>query len=527
MSDKTSAPGSKTSSKNASSHNAAEDKVRTKVIKRSFKKWVAALLFGAIIIVFVFFGMDPGTQFGDATGGVAAMVNSTPITLAEYRTRVQSIEENARTRFADFPEPQRRAFAQEMRRRALDDLIVAELIYQEATRRGITAADAEVRDYILQIPFLQENGRFVKERYNMFLENMVLTSEGFERQVRKQIVGQKLQELFVGSVYPVQGEIARTESLASQKVNVRFVSLREEDLETSGALSAPEIAKFQESNAKAIEAYYKANQPEFTRKESARARHLLVRVDDKRSQAEALKVIEGLRKEATPQTFATLASKHSDDPGSKAKGGDLGEFSRGQMVPEFEKVAFSMNEGEVSAPVKTDFGYHLIYLEGKSAAGVQPLASVNQAIARKLLARQMKTQLVDSAKSAIASGAKKDVEAWVSKSGLKWEQTGEFDLASDTVPKLGGDSKVFDAVLKRGKAAGVVPELLSVNGAQTILEVTSWREVPTNGALDKLKGALAENDRMVAYRRSSGLMETWAGEIEKAANVDRNPRLTQ
>src|ERR1700722_6527141 len=164
---------------------------RKKVIR--YITWI--VLGSALILVFALWGINPG-RFGDSQSGVAATVNDAAIPLAEYREQVERREQNLRMRLDQFPEAQRKMFNQEIRKQALNDVIMSEVIYQAAQNRGVTAPDAEVRDYILQFPFLQENGRFMKDRYRAFLQNRNLSTEDFERQVRKQLVTMKLQELF-------------------------------------------------------------------------------------------------------------------------------------------------------------------------------------------------------------------------------------------------------------------------------------------------------------------------------------------
>ena len=105
-----------------------------------------------------------------------------------------------------------------------------------------------------------------------------------------------------------------------------------------------------------IKEYYENNENMFVGQETVRAKHILVETIDKASQI-VDEIREGL-------SFEEAASKYSSCP-SKAQGGDLGQFTRGSMVPEFEEVAFKLNIGEVSEPVKTQFGYHLIKVEEK------------------------------------------------------------------------------------------------------------------------------------------------------------------
>lgn len=486
----------------------------------SAKNWTAYILFGAIIVVMAFFGITPAMD--DAgTGGVAAVVNDNAISLAEYRGQVERIEQNARMRFDQFPEAQRKQLSQELRRRVLEELIREEAVYQTAANRGVIASDAQVRAYILEVPFFQENGRFLKDRYRAFLQNMNFSSEEFERQIRKQIVREKLQELFVGSAAPTREELKRSRMLANQKVNIRFAEFTKEDLMKASSISDAEVQQYLTANKAEVEKYYKDNTVEFSSPEKVKARHILIRIDEKQNEAAAKKLAEDLRKQATPQNFAALATKHSDDPGSKNKGGDLGEFDRGRMVPAFEETAFKQEAGKISDPVKTDFGYHIIFTEAKVPATTQPLEQAQADIARKMIGRSREAELVAKAREAVEKGTKAEVDALVQRSGSKWQESGEFDLSSSTIPKLGDSQAVIRAILKQGKGGGLIRQLVDSKGNYVVAELLSWKEVPdTNPEVEGL-------ERMVAFRKSNDLIETWAREVEARASIQRNPRLLQ
>jgi peptidyl-prolyl cis-trans isomerase D len=484
----------------------------------TWKNWVAYILFGAIIIVFALFGMDRNSG-GQDTGGVAAVVNHETISLAEFRQRVESKEQNSRMGLDQFPEAQRRMFNQKMKKEALDELILGELVYQAAVDRGVIAADAEVREYIRQIPILQENGRFQNERYRMFLQQMNLTAADFERQVRKQLVTQKLQDLFVGSATPSREELKRNRLLANQKVNVRFAEVKEDEL--GKLLSDADVKSFLESKKAEIEKYYNENKIEFTTAETVKARHILIRPNDKRTDDQAKKLAEDLRAKATPANFAALAAKNSDDPGSKAKGGDLGEFGKGRMVPAFEQAAFALKPGEISPVVKSDFGYHIIYVEKKNEAKTETLAEASPAIARKLLIRGQGGDAAGPLKKTVEAGNKKELDAELARAGVKWQETGEFDLSSNQVPKLGESPELMSALLKHGPKGGLVQQVVPLRGGFVVAEILSWKESPDKTPdVDGL-------ERMVAFRKSSDLIETWARDVQAKANIQRNPRLLQ
>jgi peptidyl-prolyl cis-trans isomerase D len=487
-----------------------------KETKKTIKYWTAVVLFSIIILVFVFLGINPA-RMGD-TGGYAATVNDTAISLAEYNNRVEALQNNLRGRFDSFPQAQRKMFEQQIRRRALEELIMSEVMFQAARNRGISAPDGEVRDYILHIPGLEENGRFLGDRYKMWLQSTNRSPDEFERQIRKQLIGQKLQDLFIGSTFPSQEELKHNQELSHNVVNVRFVQLSPDDFQKPAFISSDDVAGYLKTNKAQVEKYYKDNIVEFTKQDKVQAKHILIRIDDKRKADEALKLITELKKEATPKTFAMLARKNSEDPGSKAKDGDLGEFERGRMVPEFDKAAFALKAGEISEPVKTQYGYHLIYVTKKTEGGQTSLEQAQNEIARKLIARTKEAELVAKTKAMVEKGDKKNVDSLINKAGLKWTDSGDFDLASATIPKLGAGKEVMAAILKRGQTPGLIPDLISLEGGRfAIVDVTSWKQTPDSGT-DSEKNAL-----MLAYRKSGDLMEAWSKEIEAKASVTRNP----
>lgn len=150
-----------------------------------------------------------------------------------------------------------------------------------------------------------------------------------------------------------------------------------------------EISSASKVSEAEIKSYWKSNPEQFKVPTQVRARHILVAVSDKVGEAQArARAEEILARIKAKESFETLASEFSDDAASKARGGDLGFFAMGKMAPEFEKAAFALKPGAVSAPVKTAFGYHLIKVEERQEAFDRPLESVRDMIHNHL--RQQK-----------------------------------------------------------------------------------------------------------------------------------------
>ncbi len=138
-----------------------------------------------------------------------------------------------------------------------------------------------------------------------------------------------------------------------------------------------------------MESYYKANMDTFKQPEMVRARHILIKVDKSASEEEKAKAKEKaegiLKRIKAGEDFAKLAKEYSDDPGSKANGGELGFFARGRMVEPFEEAAFALKPGEVSGVIQTDFGFHIIKVEEKKAAGVEPFEEAKEKVRSQLM----------------------------------------------------------------------------------------------------------------------------------------------
>lgn len=145
--------------------------------------------------------------------------------------------------------------------------------------------------------------------------------------------------------------------------------------------------------------YYTTHRDEFRTPEQVKASHILLRVDanapaDVKGKAKD-KAADILKRVKAGEDFAKLASEFSDDPGSKAKGGDLGFFSKGRMVKPFEDAAFTLKPGEVSDVVESQFGYHIIRVTEKKSAVEQPYESVKDSVRAKVTDELRKARIND------------------------------------------------------------------------------------------------------------------------------------
>jgi len=157
---------------------------------------------------------------------------------------------------------------------------------------------------------------------------------------------------------------------------------------------------------------------------------------DAASEAKAKEKIKEVQKKLQSEDFGKVASQFSEDPGSKSKGGDLGYFEKGQMVPEFSEAAFSQKVGVVGEPVQSQFGFHIIKVTDKKAAVTASFDSQKTLIAQKVLAQEKVEAGIEALNAALAAQNEALVETALKNLGLKWEETGLFDMNVPVAPKL-------------------------------------------------------------------------------------------
>ncbi|MDZ7663229.1 SurA N-terminal domain-containing protein [Thiohalophilus sp.] len=372
---------------------------------------------GLIIITFALFGLSSYLGGGGQASSVAE-VNGTEISenqlLRAQRDYLQRLQRFQGEQFdpALFDSPR-------IKREVLQGLITRELIQQHINERGYQPGPTQVVETIRNFEVFQEEGRFSSARYKQLLRQQGLVAEQFERNVASDLAAEQLRNGIIRSAFVTDAELERYLRLKHQQREIGYLVLELDRFLDQVELEASRIEAFYEANRsrfmspekvsinyleldlkrqartyeadeQAIQEYYASHRDNYTQQpEQRQVRHILVAMNAERSQSEARDKAEQLHQQlATGAEFAELARQHSDDPGSASRGGDLGYIKRGAFDPDFEEVAFSLDEGEISAPVKTRFGYHVIKVETVQPAEVKPLAEVKDTIRQELRMRQ-------------------------------------------------------------------------------------------------------------------------------------------
>lgn len=352
-----------------------------------------------IIPSFVFFGVQGYSQFNEG-GSVVARVAGQKITQTEWDNAHRAQIERLR---AEMPGVDVKLLdTPEMRRQTLDALVRERVTASAADKLHFVVTDERLQRQLMEIPQIaalrRPDGTLDLQAYSALLAQQGLTPQGFEASMRRDLMLRQVLQGVSSSTLPAKtvADTALDAFLQAREIQVaRFsaadylpkVSPSDADLQKfyadpahAALFQAPEQADIEyvvldlEALRKTIKVsdeelqqHYKQNLQRYTTPEERRASHILIAADraapaakrnEARAKAQAL--LEELRRQ--PESFAELARKHSQDPGSAAKGGDLDFFGRGAMVKPFEEAAFRLKPGEISDVVETDFGFHIIRL---------------------------------------------------------------------------------------------------------------------------------------------------------------------
>lgn len=494
---------------------------RRKNVMRNIVAWT---LFGAIIIVFVFWGAQSQMSSGMAGAGSAAYVNSKVISIADFQEQMDNLERNPYLSQLLQGEGGRR----QLQMMAVNQLVNSELAVQAAEKEGVRVADAQVREVIISVPAFQEDGKFRRERYMAFLDGTRRKPADFEDKLRKDEMIRETERLLSLALQPSALEIEKQKEIEQFKANAEFVTFTPDQLASKIQVSETEVNEFiaqPESKAK-VEEFFKTNQANFSTQEQVRARHILVKADkgDAKSVEAARAKVAAIQKRLdAKEDFSKVAKEVSDDPGSKAAGGDLGFFNRGRMVSEFEKAAFELQPNTVSAPIQTDYGFHIIQVLEKKPAQESSLETASPQIARQFVAGKKVNDRIEQLKGFLKTDDLAAVQKWAAEQGLKWEETGAFSITAQQIPKIGTNDEFASAAFTLSEKNPLAGDVIRAGESQYVVK---YKAVP---ASEKGKSSQGENaglmKEQLAMNRAQDAFQRWLTEVRKTSTISINPDL--
>ncbi len=379
-------------------------------------KRVAQIILFLMMIPFAFFGVDYYFR-GASTNDSVATIGKDKITLADYDQSLRDQQQRARQMLGRnfdptmFDNP-------EVRFAVLEGVINERLLANKARDQRFRISDAQLRETISGIPAFQVDGKFSSDRYEQFLLSQGSNRIAFEEKVRQDMLNATVQEPVAAANIVARPSSEKFLGLSEQQREVAVAVVSAEpfvkDVKIDDAavkafyeknlvaFQTPELAKIEylvlsqdalmagvAVDPQEVKKQYESNMKQYAAAEQRAVAHILIPVKADASEADraaakkqAEEVIAKAR--ANPAKFGELAKQYSKDPGSAEQGGDLGSFARGTMVSTFEDAAFAAKTGDIVGPVQTEFGWHIIKINGIKAAQVPQFDEVKAQIETEL-----------------------------------------------------------------------------------------------------------------------------------------------
>lgn len=344
----------------------------------------------AIVISFAFTGF---TGFSSSTGAVAE-VGSEEITITEYQRTYNAELQRFSQIFGGNSLTAAQIKQFRIKEGALNRLVQQKLVLVLANEMDINVSTEEVKADIKQAEYFLTGGKFDVNKYRSLLKANGLTPTAFEQMTIDTVKMKKMSDLFESTLVSKNSVIA-SETIKESTATVNAVEMDKSKLTKFLEIPKSKVTSFvnNKENESIMTSLFNSMKNEFNKPKRVNARHILIKEDPK-NKGKALKTAKALRAKVTTKNFAKIAGKETQDPSGKgSKGGSLGWFTKGKMVPEFEKVAFKMKPGQISEPVKTSFGYHIIYVEKKDEGVTKTLDQMKDVVAKRHLQKTSREEL--------------------------------------------------------------------------------------------------------------------------------------
>lgn len=452
-------------------------------LKKNMPTYVILLLaLGAM----TFFGVCDPTSASRGPRGSAAAVEGEVISRNEFERAYRGRYDQYQRQFGDQFDPAALQLARSVMKELVDDRI----LYLKATDLGLRASDEEVITLLQrEDAFKGEGGKFSEEVFEGYLKNQGYTEASFLEEIRRSVTVAKFRRFVTDTTYVSSKAAELDYKLAETKLDVEYLKFDPQKVEVKP--TTEEVDKFlaDEAGKGKVKEYFDANTKEFNSPEQLRARHILIQFEGarnatpeaaKRKKDDARKIADEVAAaaKAPGADFAKLATEKTDEAAGKAKGGDLGLFTRETMVKEFSDAAFVMNPGDVSGVVESPFGFHVIKVEEKVAAVTTKLEDAQRKIAENLLVKERRPKVAkEQADKVLAElNNKQPATALLTDYKTEWAATGEVAANSRYLPGIGQSKEVSDAMAVLTTVGQVYPQVLDVRGNYYVLRLKAKKD---------------------------------------------------
>jgi peptidyl-prolyl cis-trans isomerase D len=511
-------------------------------IHDKLKGWLAVVVLGAIALVFVFWGIN----WTMTAPTYAAKVNGSEISTGEvrqtYQQQLAQIERQSNGPLND-------AMRNEIKRRVLEDAVSSEALVTRADDLGYRVSDQELLAAMSQVPAFQVDGKFDMAHAVAVLHMQGRSVNEIEALFRRDVKLRQLDTALTTSSFATPTELKAFRALTHQQREVAWITLAASKYAAAATPDDAAITAYYDAhkfdymtpetvNLRYIEisltqlaakvsvddaqlkAYYeeqKTKTPElFTQAEQRRVRHILLSVTDPKDDAAVKAKAEGILKRAQGgEDFAKLAKEFSQDPGSAAQGGDLGWSESKVFVGPFADAAFSMKTDEIRGPVKTQFGYHILKLDGIQPVKVKTFEE-SKADLETEYRRSEAEKLFNNAQDQLADAALQnttDIDVVARKAGLTVQDIPVFSRV-DGGGALGNVPAVIEAAFSQDVLDGRLSSIVEVEKGRGVVLRATDHKLRAQKPLDAVR-----MDVVAAWKKQRGV------ELAAAAAADATKRL--
>ena len=441
------------------------------------------IVIGLIIITFALFGL--GSYLQDKSRVFVAKVNDVEISPRELQLAYQQQRARMEQMLGDAYNPAL-IDDQRLKQVALNGLIQRQLLLQAAQKDGMLVSDQLLAAQIHAVQAFHQDGSFSEEKYQSLIRQQGRLPAEFEYETRRMLQTEQLVNGLSQTAFVTRDEVDRAYRLQEQRRDFSYLIVAAESFKASVEVSDEQIKQYYDQHSEEfvtpervrlaylrltgdaltesiqideeeLVAHYEEKQESLLTQEQRQASHILIQVaasaDEETSNKAKAEAEDLLKQIRNGNDFAELARKHSDDPGSAAQGGDLGFFARGAMLPEFEKTVFSMEVGDISEPVHTQFGFHIIKLTEVRGTETPSLDEVREELIAELKQRGVSDLFY---------------EQFEKLSDVSYENPHSLDAAADA---LGLEIQTSDWLTASGGAGiGEYPKVVAVAFSEDVLE---------------------------------------------------------
>ena len=499
-------------------------------IREKFTGWIAISILALIGVTFIFVG---GANFAFIGSNYVAKVDDVEIGLgqfeAAYRDELQQNPE-----YVQLPESVR----MQLRQNILEQLIQQRVIDNYLAEAGYQISDKQIAAMIQQAPDFQVDGKFDMETYRTLLAQNGYEPADFERAQRISLRRDQLQRAIRGSAVLSPSAFRRYLNLAAEQRIVRLATLDPESAAAEMSITDEMVAAYYDDNptlyqlpesadveyvevqrsdvAQTVNVgeeelleYYEFNQDRYLQDEQRQASHILILFNDDEDAAEA-KAADLVARIGAGESFEDLAKEFSEDDGTVEQGGDLGTLTRSQLPGDLGAAIFSMPEGAVEGPVKSDFGFHVVRLDRILERGPLPLDQVRSELTIELqdqkaesLFRDLERKLSDALFDAT------DIRVLAAAVGVDVKTvTGFTRLGGEP---LGDDPAIIDAIFDEAVVSGEqLSEIIEIDASRAAVFAVTNHKPATRQPLEDVRDEVAT---MLKTQRAEELIAARADEM--------------